>query len=258
METSDLVLRERVPKVRKKRKKKSSPDVSPVIETAKNNNTNTQESIRPQIPANPSTLVPTHLTQLNFDFSPPGFPAYGDGPEYLEIVKRAVQLIVHVSRLPSALYERPTNKQTHERQHLEEARLLLQKVASGQVSEVEEGSGKFTSEHNTENSTRHIVDVSTTTTSDNVSLSDRIHSLEYKLDKLLSKPSYASALQQVSTPSGKARSSAQISCQVSTVDTRFIIEVEDPVPGNFNPLPHQETLNVIYGVTAHPTDLAHP
>ena len=63
-----------------------------------------------------------------------------------------------------------------------------------------EGCGNPTSEDNTENSTRHFVDVSTmTTTSENVSLSDRIPSLEYKLDKLLSKPSYASALQQVST-----------------------------------------------------------
>ena len=219
METSDRVLRERVRKVRKKRRKNSSPDVSPVVETAKNNNPNTKESIRLQIPANPSSPVPMHLTQSNFDFSPPGFPAYGDGSEYLAMVKRAVQLIAHASRLHSTLYEKPTNKQTHERQHLEKARLLLQKVASGQVSEVEEGSGNFTLAYNTENSTRHFVDVSTTTRSENVSLSDRIHSLEYKLDKLLSKPSSALALQQVSTPSGEATSSAQTPCQVSTEDT---------------------------------------
>ena len=151
METSDRVLRERVPKVRKKRRKNSSPNVSPVIETAKNNNPNTKESIRLQILANQSTPVPTHLTQLNFDFSPPGFPAYRDGPEYLEMVKHAEQLIAHASCLHSTLYEKPTDKQTHECQYLEEGRLLLQKVASGQVSKVEEGSGNFTSEHNTEN-----------------------------------------------------------------------------------------------------------
>ena len=115
METSDRVLCERVPKGRKERRKNSSPDVSPVIETPKNNNPNMKESIRLQIPANPSTPVPTHLTQSNFDFSPPGFPAYECGPEYLEMVKRTVQLIAHASRLHSALYEKPTNKQTHER-----------------------------------------------------------------------------------------------------------------------------------------------
>ena len=135
------------------------------------------------------------------------------------MVKRAVQRIAHASRLHSALYEKPTDKQTHECQYLEKAHLLLQNVASDQVSEGEEASGNFISENNTENSTCHLVDVSTTTTSENVSLSDRIYSLEYKLDKLLSKPSYASALQQVSTPSGKATSSAQTPCQVSTEDT---------------------------------------
>ena len=200
METSHWVLPERVQKVRKKRRKKSCPDVSPVIETAKNNNPNTKVSIWLQIPANTSTPLPTHLTQSNFHFSPPCSPTYGNGPEYLEMVKRTVQLIAHASRLHYALYEKPTDKQTHQRQHLETARLLLQKVASGQVSKVVEGCGNFTTEDNTENSTVHFVDVSTmTTTSENVSLCDRIHSLEYKLNKLLSKPSYASALQQVST-----------------------------------------------------------
>ena len=44
METSDRVLEERVLKVRRKRRKNSSPGVSPVLETAKdNNNTNTKE-----------------------------------------------------------------------------------------------------------------------------------------------------------------------------------------------------------------------
>ena len=243
METSDRVLRERVPKVRKKRRKNSSPEVSPVAETRKNNNTNTKESIRLQIPEKTSTPVHTHLTQSNFDFSPPGFPVYGEGPEYLEMVKRALQLMVHASRLHTALYENPTNKQIYEHRHLEEARVLLEKVASGRVTEVGEGPGNSISEDNTQNSTRCFVDVSTTTTSEDLSLSDRIHSLECKLDKLLSKPSYASAVQQASPPCGKATSSAHTPSQVRTEDTRFIIEVEDPVPENFNPLPLRETLN---------------
>ena len=124
METSHWVLPERVPNVRKKRRKKSSPDVSPVIETAKNNNPNMKESIRLQIPANTLTPHLTHLTQSNFDFSPPCSPTYGNGPEYLEMVKRAVQLISHASRLHYALYAKPTDKQTHVRHHLEKARLL--------------------------------------------------------------------------------------------------------------------------------------
>ena len=151
--------------------------MSPVIETAKNDNTNTKESIRLQISESPSTPVPRHLTQLNFDFSPPGFPAYGDGTEYLEIVRCALQFMVRASRLHSALYENPTDEQKHEGQNLEEARLLPQKVASSQVSEVREAPRNPASEHNTQNSTRHFFDVSTTTTSENISLSDRIHSL---------------------------------------------------------------------------------
>jgi len=82
IDSSDRVLQERVPKVGKMRRKKSSPEVSPVVETAKDNHKNTKQSIHLQIPENPSTPLPAHLTQMNLDFSLPGFPSYGDGPEY--------------------------------------------------------------------------------------------------------------------------------------------------------------------------------
>ena len=64
-------------------------------------------------------------------------------------------------------------------------------------------------------STCCFVDVSTTTTSENISLSDRIHSLEYKLDKPLSKLSYASAFQHVTPPCDKATSSAHTPYHIS-------------------------------------------
>ena len=245
METSGRVLGERVRKVRKKRRKNSSPEVSLVVETPKDK-TNTKESIRLQIPKNPSTPVPTQLTQLNFNFSPPGFPTNGEGPEYLERVKRALQLMVHASRLHSTPYENPTNEQIPEHLQLEEARVLLENVASGKISKVGEGSGNSASENNTQSSTCRFVDISSSTTSENLSLSDRIHSFVYKLDKLLSKPSYASALQQDSPSPSKATRLAHTpyhAHHAQMEDTRFIIEVEDPVPENFNPQPLQEKLN---------------
>ena len=82
-----------------------------------------------------------------------------------------------------------------------------------------EGSGDSTSEHNTKDATCRFFNISTITTRENISLRDQINSLEYKLDKLLSKPSYASALQQVSPPCDKATSSAHIRYCVSTHDT---------------------------------------
>jgi len=118
IKTTEPVVHKRVPKVMKKRRKNSSPNVSQVVEKPKKNQTNTHELICLQIPKVPSTGVHTHLTKTNFDFSPPGFPIDGEGPEYLEMVKCTLQLIVHVSCLHSALYENPSNKQIHKHQHL--------------------------------------------------------------------------------------------------------------------------------------------
>ena len=69
--------------------------------------------------------------------------SYRDRPEHLEMVKHALKLMGHASRLHYALYENPTDKQIHELQHLEDAHLLLEKVASGQVAKVVEGSGNI-------------------------------------------------------------------------------------------------------------------
>ena len=55
METSDWVLRERLPKVRKERRKKSSTEVSLIVETVKDDNTNTKPLIRLEMSENPLT-----------------------------------------------------------------------------------------------------------------------------------------------------------------------------------------------------------
>jgi len=91
-----------------------------------------------------------------------------------------------------------------------------------------------------EKETRLFVDASTTTTTtEHTSLCDRIQSLEEKLDKLFIKPSYTSALQQnkVASPPTVAPTQIPASRQVQLEDTRFVVEVEDAVPENFNPLP---------------------
>ena len=98
-------------------------------------------------------------------------------------------------------------------------------------------------EDNTHNTTCCFVNVSTTTTIEDLSLSDRLYSLECKLDKLLSKPSYASVVPRASPPCRNATSLAYTCSQVQIEDIRFIIVVEDLVQENFNLQPPGELLN---------------
>ncbi|RPA91768.1 hypothetical protein L873DRAFT_267145 [Choiromyces venosus 120613-1] len=116
MESSDRVLRERPPKVRKKRRKHSSLEVSPALETPIDTDTNTKDTIHVCLQECPKT--PTHalFTGANFDFSPPGGPRLDGAPfqttqsitpsdsskQYLPMIHNALQLIEHASQWYSA------------------------------------------------------------------------------------------------------------------------------------------------------------
>ena len=115
---------------------------------------------------------------------------------------------------------------------LEEAKKMLFQVVSGEGPE--------------EKPIRSFIDASTSTTNEPRSLDDRMHSLECKLDTLLSKPSYAATLQHPlhpvsSLPAGPV--TAPAAKAVSPEETRFVVEVESLVPENFNPLPLRDSLN---------------
>ena len=189
---------------------------------------------------------------LNFSFSPPQLPEqlHGnqEGPEYLQTVNRALHLITHASQLHATLYTNPTREQIAEQRLIAQAQISLERVIKGQISEDLEGGVTPSSEDAAENSTRCFVDRSTTTTNEHISLDDRIQSLESKLHRLLNKPSYASALQNqvpVTYPTQKAVNcdSVPATRPISLENTRFVIELENPVLENFDPLPLREKLN---------------
>ena len=111
------------------------------------------------------------------------------------------------------------------REALEEARKILFQVVSGERPE--------------KKLIRSFIDASTSTTNEPGSLDDRMHSPKCKLDTLLSKPSYAAALQHPPHPVSSLPAvpvTAPAAKAVSLEETRFVVEVESPVPGNFNPL----------------------
>ena len=189
---------------------------------------------------------------LNFSFSPPQLPEQPCGnegaPEYLQMVNRALHAITHASQLHATLYTNPTREQIDEQRLIGQAQISLERVTKGQISEDLEGGVTSSSEDAAENPTRCFVDRSTTTTYEHVSLDDRIQSLESKVDRLLNKPSYASALQNhvpVAYPTQKAANcdSAPATRQISLEHTRFVIELDNPVLENFDPLPLREKLN---------------
>ena len=252
MESSDRNLRPRPPKARKKRRKHSSPEESPspaapVPPTEKN--TQIKDCIRVHRPQRPTTPTNSLFTPTDFNFSPPRFPALWEGPQYLLMLNRALQLTRRALQLHPTEYPNPTDKQIQEMRFIDKIHLSLEKLTTGQLEENPEVSvvSPAVQDKEREKETRLFVDASTTTTTEHTSLCDRIQSLEDKLDKLFTKPSYASALQQNKTASPAAVAPSQIpaSRQLQLEDTRFVVEVEDAVPENFNPLPLRETLNAL-------------
>ncbi|RPA91764.1 hypothetical protein L873DRAFT_1794673 [Choiromyces venosus 120613-1] len=90
-----------------------------------------------------------------------------------------------------------------------------------------------------------FINASMMTTNEPISLDDCIQILESKLNRFLDKASYATVLQQ-----NQIMKTCLMPMVTNTVkgaqsikDTYFIIEVEDPVPENFNALPLQDNLN---------------
>ena len=257
MESSDRNLRPRPPKARKKRRKHSSPvespsPAAPVPPTEKN--TQIKDSIRVRRPQRPTTPTNSLFTPTDFNFSPPRFPALWEGPQYLLMLNRALQLTMRALQLHSTEYANPTNKQIQERRFIDQIHQSLEKLTTGQLEEDMEVTvvSPAVGDKEREKETRLFVDASTTTTlatttTEHISLCDRIQSLEDKLDKLFTKPSYASAVQQNKAPSPPTVAPSQIraSRHIQLEDTRFVVEVEDAVPENFNPLPLRETLNAL-------------
>ena len=247
MESSDRNLRPRPPKARKKRRKHSSPEESPsraapVPPTKKN--TQIKDSIRIRRPQRPTTPTDSLFTPTDFNFSPPRFPALWEGPQYLLMLIQALQLARRALQLHPTEYPNPTDKQIQERRFIDQIHLSLEKLTTGQLEEDPELTvvSPAVEDKEMEKETRLFVDASTTTTVatiEHTSLCDCIQSLEDKLDKLFTKPSYASALEQnkAASPPTVAPSQIPASRQVQLEDTRFVVEVEDAVPENFNPLP---------------------
>ncbi|RPA93531.1 hypothetical protein L873DRAFT_53077 [Choiromyces venosus 120613-1] len=133
MESSDRVLRERPPKVRKKRRKHSSPEVSPTLEPPIDTDTNTKDTIHIRLQECPKTPIRVLFTGANFNFSPPGGPRLDGAPfqttqsitpsdsskQYLPMIHNALQLIKHASQLHSAQYMNPTKEQLFEQKLIE-------------------------------------------------------------------------------------------------------------------------------------------
>ena len=123
------------------------------------------------------------------------------------MVNRARHLIIHTSQLHAPLYTNPIREQIAEQKLIARAQISLERVIKSEISEDPEGGVTSSSEDTAENSTGCFVDRSTTPSNKHTSLDDRIQSLESKLDRLLNKTSYASALQNqvtVTYPSQKA------------------------------------------------------
>jgi len=164
------------------------------------------------------------------------------------MLNRALQLTMRALQLHSTECPNPTDKQIQERRLINQIHLSLEKLTTRQLEQDPEITvvSPAVKDKEREKETCLFVDASTTTT-EHTSLCDRIQSLEEKLDELFTKPSYASALQQNKVASAPTVAPSQIPAlrQVQLVDTRFVAEVEDAVPGNFNPLPLRETLNAL-------------
>ena len=138
MESSDPNLRPRPPKARKKRRKHSSPvespsPAAPVPPTEKYRQI--KDSIRVRRPQRPTTPTNSLFTPTNFNFSSPRFPALWEGPQYLLMLNRALQLTMRALQLHSKEYANSTNKQIQERRFLDQIHQSLEKLTTGQLEE---------------------------------------------------------------------------------------------------------------------------
>ena len=237
------------PKSGRKRKIiQSSPEaeeqVAEVVSIPKPKVLEKPEPKKTTTPLQPAFQTPTDA----FNFSPPvqaTSESYSIIPGYAKIISLEpteirqhanpnYRVICHAAALVGeALKEGVHSIEGRQvREALEEARKILFQVVSGDEPE--------------EKPIRSFIDASTSTTNEPRSLADRMHSLECKLDTLLSKPSYAAALQhptrEVSSLSAVSVT-APVAKALSLEETRFVVEVESPVRENFNPLPLRDSLN---------------
>ncbi|RPB00266.1 hypothetical protein L873DRAFT_821423 [Choiromyces venosus 120613-1] len=225
MESSNRVLRERPPKARKKRRKHSTPDMSPTDEVLANTNIEIGDVIHVRIQNHdrPKTPIQALFTSPNFDFSPLGSSMFitdesevpqstmqSDTPQsYLSMIQNAIHFMALAVKQHLADYTTPTPIQLNERKLMDQANLLLQKITcSSSLSKDYEPEGAETLgrsfKRHVTNLTWCYIDASTTTTTTTTTttgtilLKDRIYSLECKLNQFLdtSLRSYAAVVQQ--------------------------------------------------------------
>jgi len=241
MDTSHRVLRERPPKSKKKRRKDSNPDPF----TTQNNAA--ADVIHLRIPEPPKSPTPTTRTSRKINSVDVPLPSQGSGSilgsatrdDYLLAIEDAIDSLILAFKIHSTQHPEPTKEQLHQQKLMDTACISLQKITKNLVGEDLEESVRKSDERYRK--ARHYTDTSTATTQETVSLTDRIRVIEHKLDHLLQKPSYASVIQQHVPP---IPSQLVVQSPPTPVeDTRFIVEVENPVPKDFNPLTLREKLN---------------
>jgi len=266
MESSQRILRERPPKKKKERKEKN-PDVFA------SENSAPAEVIRVHIPRaeaihvrlpnseqpKSATPAPKSLRKANSrtvasattDLLP--LPGTETREDYLLVVEDAIDSILLAFQIHSKQHPQPTKEQKVERKLLDDTCIVLQMITKNLINEDYEESLQSPEGATTALVTRSFTDASTSTTTtttctEDLSLAQRIQSLESKLDQLLSKPSYASIVQRNNQPETKQEDTLpleRISKSPGLDNTRFVVEVRNPVPKDFNPLPLREKLNAM-------------